>query len=207
MTATELGSRSATAVLVVGITYAVVLAIGMEQSGLSKPIGDPVLAIMELLTIASALPLLSLFVALHACAAAAQRIWATLALCFCAMFAFATMGVHLVELTAGRAAGKYGMVWPSVTYAIELFGWDFLLGLALLCAAGALPTHKTSNRLRHWLLVTGALCLAGLIGPLVSNMRLQLIGVFGYAILLPIVAWMLTGWFRAEARPQYHPTA
>ena len=168
--------------------YAVVLAIGMAQSGLSTPIVVPVLAIMELLTIASALPLLWLFVARHACVATAQRIWATLALCSCATFAFATMGVHLVELTAGRAAGKYGMVWPSVIYAIELCAWDFLLGLALLFAAGAPPTQHTSNRLRHWLRITGALCLAGLIGPLVSNLRLQLVGVFGYAVLLPVVA-------------------
>ena len=168
--------------------YAVVLAIGMAQSGLSTPIVVPVLAIMELLTIASALPLLWLFVARHACVATAQRIWTTLALCSCAMLAFATMGVHLVELTAGRAAGKYGMVWPSVMYAIELFASDFLPGLALLFAAGALPTQHTSNRLRHWLRITGALCLASLIGPPVSNMRLQLVRVFGYAVLLPVVA-------------------
>ena len=74
MTATELGSRSAATAVVVGIMYAVALAIGVAQSGLSTPIVDPVLAIVELLTIASALPLLLLFVARHACVATAQRI-------------------------------------------------------------------------------------------------------------------------------------
>lgn len=185
--------------MAVGITYAVVLAVGMARHGLAEPIADPILAIMELLTIASALPLLALFVALHACAEPARRHWATLALCCAAGFAFATIGVHLVELTVGRATGRHGLVWPSTTYAIELFAWDLLLGLALVLAAGALPADQGSLRLRAWLRVTGALCLAGLIGPLVGNMRLQLVGVLGYAVLLPIVAWMLTGWFRAEA--------
>lgn len=193
--------------MVVGITYAVVLALGMARYGLSDPITDPILAIMELLTIASALPLLALFVALHACAEPAGRHWATLALTFAAMFAFATIGVHLVELTVGRATGSHGLVWPSPTYAIELFAWDLLLGLALVLAAGALPADQASQRLRHWLRVTGALCLAGLIGPMVGNMRLQLVGVFGYAVLLPIVAWMLTGWFRAAALGQQRPAA
>lgn len=193
--------------MVVGITYAVVLAVGMARYGLSEPIADPILAMMELLTIASALPLLALFVALHACADPAGRTWATLALCFAAMFAFATIGVHLVELTVGRAVGRHGLVWPSATYAIELFAWDLLLGLALVLAAGVLPAGQASQRLRHWLRVTGALCLAGLIGPLVGNMRLQLVGVFAYAVLLPMVAWMLTGWFRAEARRQQPPAA
>ena len=184
-----------------------VLAVGMARYGLSEPIADPILAIMELLTVASALPLLSLFVALHACAEPAERLWATLALCFAAMFAFATIGVHLVELTSGRASGSHGFVWPSATYAIELFAWDLLLGLALVLAARAVPADQTSQRLRHWLRVTGALCLTGLVGPFVGNMRLQLVGVFGYAVLLPIVAWMLTGWFRAEGRRHHRPAA
>lgn len=207
MTAAQMGARAGATVVVVGITYAVVLAVGMARYGLSEPIADPILALMELLTIASALPLFALFVALHACAEPAGRFWATLALSFAAMFTFATIGVHLVELTVGRAAGRHGLVWPSATYAIELFAWDLLLGLALVLAANALPADQASRRPRHWLRVTGALCLAGLIGPLVGNMRLQLVGVFGYAVLLPIVAWMLTGWFRAAARGQQRPAA
>lgn len=199
MTAAQLGARSGAAVATVGIVYAVVLAVGMARHGLSEPIADPVLATMELLTIASALPLLALFVALHASAEPAGRLWSTLALCFAAMFAFATIGVHVVELTVGRAAGRHGLVWPSATYAIELFAWDLLLGLALVLAACALPADQASRRLRFWLRVTGALCLAGLVGPFAGDMRLQFVGVLGYAVLLPIVAWMLTGWFRAAA--------
>ncbi|MFN0098942.1 MAG: hypothetical protein ACKVS7_09735 [Gemmatimonadaceae bacterium] len=207
MTATQLGARSGVAVVVVGIAYAIVLAAGMARHGLSEPIADPILAIMEVLTIASALPLLALFIALHASAEPARQLWGTLSACFAAMFAFATTGVHLVELTSGRATGSHGLVWPSATYAVELFAWDFLLGLALVLAARALPATERARRLRLCLRATGGLCLAGLIGPLVGDMRMQLVGVFGYAVLLPIVAWLLTGWFRALDQRHSLPAA
>jgi hypothetical protein len=82
-----------------------------------------------------------------------------------------------------------------------------LLGLALVLAAHALPDDPRSRRLRHSLSVTGALCLAGLIGPFVGDMRLRFIGVFGYAVVLPIVAWMSVGWFRAPERLDHRRAA
>jgi hypothetical protein len=198
MTSSQLGVRSGFAVVYVGVAYVIVLVIGMARHGLSEPIGDPILAIMEVLTILSALLLLALFVALHAASAPERKPWATLALVFVAMFSCATMGAHVVELTAGRALAKPGLVWPSVPYAVELFAWDFLLGAALLLAAQALLHAPGAQRLRAWLRVTGALCIIGLLGPLVGNMRIQLIGVAGYAVAVPVVAWMLAKWFQSE---------
>jgi hypothetical protein len=197
MTTAQLGARSGLAVVYVGLAYVIVLAVGMARHGLSEPIGDPILAIMEVLTILSALPILALFVALHAASAPERKLWATLALVVAAMFCCATMGVHVVELTAGRALARPGLVWPSFPYAVELFAWDFLLGVALLLAAQALSPTLSARRVRTWLRATGVLCLIGLLGPLVGNMRLQLIGVAGYAVLVPVVAWMLAKWFQS----------
>lgn len=195
MNPAALGARAANAVVLVGITYVAVLGLGMLRHGLSEPITDPVLAVMELLTIASAVPTLLLFVALRATVAADRRGVATWALGFAALFALATVGVHLFELTAGRRMGSRGLVWPSTSYAIELLAWDLLLGLALVSAAAALRAEETARRVRRWLAITGALCLAGIAGPVLGNMRVQLVGVFGYAVLLPITAWMLAAWF------------
>jgi hypothetical protein len=50
---------------------------------------------------------------------------------------------------------------------------------------------------RRGLLITGVLCVAGVVGPAVGNMRLQLVGVFGYAVVLPVVCFMLTRLFRS----------
>lgn len=182
--------------VVVGIAYVLVLSVGIVRHGFTEPIADPVLAVMELLTIASAVPVLGLFVALHATAGRASDVPARLSLGCALAFALATTGVHLFELTVGRRTGSRGFVWPSASYAIELLAWDLLLGVALILAARALRTDADARRVRIGLRVTGVLCLAGIIGPAVGDMRLQLVGVLGYAVLLPVVAWMLASWFR-----------
>lgn len=195
-TARRLGFHAGRAVTAVGMAYAVVLAAGIARHGLDRPITDPILAAMEVLTILSALPMSGVFVALQAAAPDDRRPWATLALLFGALFTGVTTGVHVVELTAGRAMARPGLVWPSTPYAVELVAWDVLLGLALLCAAGAVPPRDQGRRLRAWLVATGGLCLAGMVGPLGGDMRLQRIGVLGYAVFLPITTWMLARWFR-----------
>lgn len=198
MSPSRTGERAGRAVVLVGVAYALVLAFGMWRHGLSEPIADPVLAVMELLTIASAVPILLLFVALRAAAPQAGRARATVALVFAALFAATTVGVHLFELTLGRRLGTRRLVWPSTSYAIELLAWDLLLGGALVCAALALRDHAGAARVRRWLALTGALCLLGIIGPVIDDMRVQFIGVFGYAVLLPVTAWLLARWFRAN---------
>ncbi len=201
LTASSVGVWSSTALVLVGVGYVAVLGVGFSRHGLNEPITDPILAVMEILTILSAMPVVTLCLALHAVTEGPRRIWSLLALCFACMFALATITVHVVELTAGRQLGSRGLVWPSTTYAVELVAWDLLLGLALLAMWAALVSHADTRRLRTAVLVTGVCCLAGLAGPAVGNMRWQLIGVFGYAILLPVVAWAFRGWFRSTAAP------
>jgi hypothetical protein len=199
MTASRLGCLSGRAVVAVGIAYAIALSLGVARHGVSEPIADPILAAMEVLTLTSAVPLVLLVTAVVFVAPAARRIWGVLALCFIVMFATATSAVHVVELTAGRQLGSRGLVWPSTTYAIELLAWDVFLGVALMFTAAALDPARTSSRLRRLVQLTGVLCLAGIAGPAIGNMRLQLIGVFGYAVLLPLVAYGLAAWFRANS--------
>jgi hypothetical protein len=198
MTASRLGCLSARAVVAVGIAYAIALSLGFARHGLSEPMADPILATMEVLTLASAFPLVVLVTAVLFVGPEARRIWGVLALCFIVMFATATSAVHVVELTAGRQLGSRGLVWPSTTYAIELLAWDLFLGAALMFTAAALDPVRAPLRLRRLVQVTGVLCLAGIAGPAIGNMRLQLIGVVGYAVLLPLAAFGLARWFRAN---------
>ena len=200
MTPSRLGSLAGAAVVAVGVAYVLVLALRFARHGLSEPIVDPILAVMELLTLASVLPLVLLGIAVLLVAPDSRRVWGMLAVCFIVMFAAATSGVHVVELTAGRQLGSAGLVWPSATYAIELLAWDLFLGLALVFMASALDPRVATKRLRRTIQLTGALCIAGLIGPAVGNMRLQLIGVLGYAVLLPVAAFGLARWFHHSSR-------
>ena len=196
MTCTVLGSRSAIAVGVVGLAYGGVLAVGMSTHGPTEPIGDPLLAIMEILTIASALPILCLMVALSALAPRKRQMAGVLTLSFGVLFAGTTCMVHFLELSAGRQLGTTGMVWPSMAYAAELLAWDVWLGLALLGAAQVLADEPAARAAQRALGLAGLLCLFGTVGPLVGSMRWQRIGVVGYAVVLPVAAFLLARWFR-----------
>lgn len=202
MPANRIGVWAAYAVTAVGLLYAVSLCAGFALYGLSAPIVDPLLAIMEILTMVSALFLLVIMSALHVQSTAARmthrNTYSVIALACMIAAVTLTLAVHFVELTALRQLGSAGIVWPSIPYALELLAWNPLLGLSLLFAALAIEPLKQTSRLRGGLFLCGALCVAGTIGPAIGNMRWQFVGVFGYAVVLPIVTLEIAKYLRRE---------
>ena len=87
----------------------------------------------------------------------------------------------------GRGLGSASLVWRSPAYALELLAWDVFLGLSLVFAALTFTDSGRERRVRRGLLVCGMLCLLGVVGPVVGNIRLQLVGVFAYGAGLPFV--------------------
>jgi hypothetical protein len=73
------------------------------------------------------------------------------------------------------------------------------LGLALVFAAPTFAGEREGS-VRRGLFGCGVLCLAGILGPAAGNMHLQLVGVLGYAVVLPIVAFLLALLFERERR-------
>ena len=197
MSSNRLGSWSAIALFLIGVAYLVTLTIGVAIHGLIEPILDPILAIMEALTLLSAPAMVVLMTAVHAYASVERKIYALIALAFTIIFAGTTSAVHFVELTALRQLGPGRIAWPSPEYALELLAWNLFLGLALLFAAAVFDGDGRERGVRRGLLITGVLCVAGIVGPAVGNMRVQLIGVLGYAGGLPVVCFMLARLFRS----------
>jgi len=202
MTARQLGFWSASIIGWVGIAYFVALAVGMAMHGLSDPIGDPILALMEVLTLVSALPMILLMAALHDVAAAERKVFGVVALSFGILFAGTTSLVHFLELTATRQLGTSGIVWPSKAYAAELLAWDVFLGLALFFSSLVFANDKSARSAANALRLTGVLCVLGTVGPVIGNMRLQFVGVFGYAVVLPFAAFQLAAWFGSSEAPE-----
>jgi hypothetical protein len=196
----RLGRWSALAVVALGVLYLILLTRGVMIFGLSTPIGDPILAVMEGITVLSALAITALVAAIAAVAPAARRVYGALALTFTGLFAGCTTVVHIVALTAARQQGTPALVWPSTLYAAELAAWDALLGVGLLFAALALDTGPRLRTARLGLQAAGALCLLGLIGPLLDRMPLQRIGIAGYAVVLPGVCFVLSREFATRGR-------
>jgi hypothetical protein len=151
---------------------------------------------MEVLTLISAPFIVIMMAAIHDYASVDRKIFGLVALAFAIVFLGMTGAVHFVELSALRQRGSGGIVWPSPEYAVELLAWNLFLGLSLLFAAPVFDAGGAERGVRRGLLICGVLCVAGIIGPATGNMRLQLVGVFGYGFVLPLVGFMLAKLFR-----------
>ena len=190
------GMWSAFAMFVIGIAYIVTVLTGMYSVGLTRPIVDPILAIMETMTLVTAPLLIILMSAIHHTAPPERKIYSLIALAFAVLVAGLTSAVHFVGLTALRQTGMEGIAWPSVIYAVELLAWDVFFGLSLLFAAPVFPGNGLGRYIRTGLVAAACLCLAGVLGPVTGDMRLQFIAVLGYGLLLPIIWLMIARYFR-----------
>lgn len=185
----RLGLLSSTGLVIVGIAYAIVVAIGIAQAGLEDPIVDPILAVMEALTLVAGLLVVVLLSAVYRFADHDQKPPALIALSFGVIMAALTSSVHFVALTAGRQTDFVALEWPSTLYAVELLAWNLHLGLALLFAAAVFVGTGIRAVARWCLATSGALCLLGTIGPVIGDMAVQRIGILGYGIGLPIASF------------------
>jgi hypothetical protein len=88
-----------------------------------------------------------------------------------------------------------------------LLAWNLFLGLALLFAAPVFDGRGPERGVRRGLLTSGILCVAGTVGPVIGNMRLQQIGLLGYAAVLPVVCFMLARLFRSDPGYRSNPAA
>jgi hypothetical protein len=201
----RLGAWSASALCVIGVAYVVTLAMGFASAGFDKPIVDPVLAVMEILTLVSAPILVVLMASVHAYAAPQFKVHSLVAFAFMVLMAGLTSSVHFVELTAVRQTATASLTWPSTAYAIELLAWDLFLGLSLLFAAPVFTAGKLEVAVRAGLYVAGTLCIVGVLGPTSGDMRLQFIAVAGYAGVLPAVFLLLATLFRRSRQPRSPP--
>lgn len=202
----RLGTGSALALVVVGVLYVATIALWLvvEATPL-EPIGDPYLAVMEVLTIVSALALVGLVVAIRRVAHRERSTLGVATLLVGIAAAVVTIAVHFVQLTAIRQLWRVGelpdyrLVWPSAILAVEYFAWDILVGATMVLISFALAGGPWSVAARRTMLSGGVLCLAGVVGPASGQMLLQNIAVTGYAIFLPIGCALLVRVLRAPA--------
>lgn len=203
--ARRLGITSTVGILAIGILYVGVIALWAIIEGTpGEPIGDPYLAVMEILTILSAISLLGFVVAISCFIDESHRVHGVCTVALGSLAAGLTMVVYFVQLTATRQlwrAGQiadYRLVWPSVIFAAEYFVWDILVGMTLIAASCAIAGSPDARRVRGVLFIGGVLCLTGAIGPLSGRMVLQNIAVSGYAVVFPAAGALAARVFRAS---------
>jgi hypothetical protein len=207
-TARSFGILSAAATVILVVTYAVTLVVGLlSLESPQEPIGDPMFTILEVLIIVMMPAMVALMVAVHAWAPMHAKTLTLTSVVFMGLLAGVTCIVHFCILTLSRQpefAGQswlplvLSFKWPSVVYALDILAWDIFFPLSMLFAA---PVFRGS-RLAAWvhvlMIASGVLAFAGLSGVVVGDMQLRNIGIVGYVgVFLVVVALLAVLFYRA----------
>ena len=206
----RIGMCSAASAATIGFIYIVVGLIGVVARPPSPDAlrqVDPYLAILEALIVLSAAALVIMIIAIHAYAPHERKTFSLMALPFIICSAVLTCGVHFASLTVGRHIDPrlFPLLshqlsfekWPTLAMALDLLAWDLFLGLALVSAA-CVFRREAARRVRVSMTAAGTLCLAATLGPVSGHMRIQYLGIAGYAFVLPIACALLAMLFWQE---------
>jgi hypothetical protein len=198
----KIGMLTAWITVAIFILYAAILFAGGVVKGLPR---EPYFALAEIFTIISALVLVILISAIHICTSVRFKIFSLIGLGWMFVTAGITFTVHFTELTVARQidastratfAPIFDFEWPALLWGIELGAWHIGFGLSVLFIAFAFQGNGTEKSVRIGLIITGLLCLFGLIGPVTGDLIWRLIGVFGYGVVFPIVCVMIARVFK-----------
>lgn len=202
-----LGAWSARTLFLIEVVYVAVFVAGFASIGnTSDPLPDPYVAIGEILILVMAPIMVCLMLAVHQCAPKKAKPFTQVALGWMLTAAAFTTVVHVVQLTVARHinpatfpgyARIFGWQWPSTFYAIDIVAWDVFFGLALLFAVPAFARRGDALLVRRGFLISGSLCLIGLVGPFANVLELRTIGIVGYTIVFGLVCLPLSRVFSA----------
>ncbi len=202
-----LGAWSARTLFLIDVAYVAVFVAGFASiRNTSDPLPDPYLAIAEILILVMAPIMVCLMLAIHQCAPKRAKPFTQVALGWMLAAAAFTTVVHFVQLTVARHidsatfpgyAGIFGWQWPSTFYAIDIVAWDVFFGLALLFAVPAFAHRGDATLVRRGLILSGSLCLIGLVGPFANVLGLRTIGIVGYTVVFGLTCLPLSRTFNA----------
>jgi hypothetical protein len=202
-----LGFWSARGILVIELVYVAVFVAGFASIGnTSDPLPDPYLAIGEILILVMAPIMVCLMLAIHQGAPKQAKPFTQVALGWMLTAAAFTTVVHFVQLTVARHidpatfpgyAKIFGWQWPSTFYAIDIVAWDVFFGLALLFAVPAFAHRGDAKLVRRGFILSGSLCLIGLVGPFSNVIALRTIGIVGYTVVFGLTCLPLSRTFNA----------
>src|SRR5215218_5914302 len=200
-TARSFGILSAAATVILVVTYAVTLVVGLlSLESPQEPIGDPMFTILEVLIIVMMPAMVALMVAVHAWAPMHAKTLTLTSVVFMGLLAGLTCPLHFVILTLSRqpeftAQSWLPLVlsfnWPAVAYALDILGWDVFFALSMLFAAPVFWGSRLVAWIRVLMIASGVLALAGLSGVVVGDMQLRNIGIVGYVGVFLVVAALL----------------
>jgi hypothetical protein len=203
------------AAFVVNEAYAVTSGLGyLSVKNPSDPISDPYLSIMSLLIVLMAPFLVITMVAVHTYAAAELKPYSLAALAFMILLAGITSSINFALFAVTRqptpapalwVSSFVSSRWPPLPQVLDFFAWDWFFALSMLLAAPVFRGSRLENAVRVLMLLTGVLCILGLVWLPFSPPQATVIGILGWGVAGPIVFLLLANLF-TRIRPDPGPS-
>ncbi len=200
-----MGMVGAWTAFAVNEAYAVTSGLGyLSVKAPNDPISDPYLSIMSVLIVLMAPFLVIMMVAVHAYAAPEHKLYSLAALAFMIVLAGITSSVNFAIFTVARQPGPVPVAWvmsfvstgwPPLPQLLDSFAWDWFFALSMLLAAPVFRGGRLENAIRALMLITGAVCILGLVRLPFSPAQSNFIGILGWGVAGPIVCLLLANLF------------
>lgn len=197
--ARTLGIFAAWMAFAVSEVYAVVSGVAYASQGAAVESG-PFLSIMALLVVVMGPFLVLSLIAVHAYAAPDNKPYSLAALVFMLACVTITTCINFMLLMVSSRPELFSEAWrglflpcrwPAPAFVLDNFVWDWFFGLSMLLAAPIFRGDRFKTALRLLMLLSGALCLAGLAWLAVSPDQAIIIGILGWGAAGPLVFLLL----------------
>ena len=197
--ARTLGIVAAWMTFIVVEVYAVVS--GLAFASQRRPVeSGPFLSIMALLVVVMGPLLVLSMVSVHAYASPMRKTYALAALAFMIACVAVTSCINFLLLFVSSQPDLFSASWralflptkwPAPAFILDNFVWDWFFGISMLLAAPVFGGDTLRNALRALMILSGVLCLAGLVWLAVSPAQAIIIGILGWGAAGPIVFLLL----------------
>ena len=183
--------------------YAIVSGLAFASQG--RPVeSGPYLSIMALLVVVMGPFLVLSMVAVHAYASPLRKAHALAALAFMIACVAITSCINFSLLLVSSQPNLFSESWralflpcrwPAPAFVLDNFVWDWFFGISMLLAAPIFGGSTLKTALRLVMILSGVLCLAGLVWLAVSPAQAIIVGILGWGAAGPIVFLLLAKMF------------
>ena len=204
---TTIGYWSALTATAIGVVYGAVVGFLTAVGKLTLPPPEWVQLFAALVTIGEGPLLVAALAAVHYVVPAERRIFSLLGVLFATTFMvmvsinrFVQLAVVRISVSHGDTSGlaRFMPYAPqSAMLALEMVGWGFFLGLALLSTAFAMTGTRIERAVRWTFLVYAVLGIGSTVA-FVADSPLSAIGFVAWGLILPIGTGLLAVWFRGK---------
>ncbi len=179
--------------------YAIVSGWAFASQGRAVESG-PFLSVMALLVVLMGPFLAVSMVAVHAYGAPARKALGLSALAFMIACVAITSCINFLLLLVSSSPALFAETvsavflpakWPAPAFILDNFVWDWFFGVSMLLAAPIFGGDLLGKGLRPLMILSGALCLAGLAWFAISPAQAIIIGILGWGAAGPLVFLLL----------------